>query len=142
MGAHVIAHRSYDRSTIMLVSFGQVPCDMVLRIAPSRRPPVPRMRLWAARAKARSRFRETQEAFTAGTLSGVPVSTWPGTVNLIRFRRDGACGAAWVHGRLCRGGHAGDHGPGLKGLSSGGSKLGSGEMIAAKVEQVVDLVVS
>ena len=32
------------------------------------------MRLWAARAKARSRFRETQEAFTAGTLSGVPVS--------------------------------------------------------------------
>src|SRR3954471_22336504 len=76
MGAHVIAHRSYDRSTMMLVSFGQVPCDMVLRIAPSRRPPVPRMRLWVARAKARSRFRETQEALNG--LRGVRPRSQPG----------------------------------------------------------------
>src|SRR5215212_4605947 len=43
--------------------------------------------------------------------------------------------------RLCRGGHAGDLGPGLKGLGPGGSKLGGREVIAAEVEEIVDPVV-
>src|SRR3954454_14842626 len=36
--------------------------------------------------------------------------------------------------RLCRGGHAGDRGPGLKGLGPGGSILAGGAVIAAEVE--------
>src|SRR4051812_31171171 len=38
--------------------------------------------------------------------------------------------------------HAGDLGPGLEGLGPGGSVLGGGAVIAAEVEQVIDLVVS
>src|SRR3954465_13526403 len=100
MGAHVIAHRFYDRSTMILVSFGQVPCDMVLRIAPSRRPPVPRIRLWAARAKARSRFRETQEAYTAGTLSGVPVMGTAALAAPSRTAHHTACAEPVLSNRL------------------------------------------
>ena len=44
--------------------------------------------------------------------------------------------------RLCPSGHAGDRGPGLEGLGSGGSILTGGEVIAAEVEEVVDLIVS
>src|SRR3954447_25971362 len=43
---------------------------------------------------------------------------------------------------LCPSGHAGDRGPGLEGLGSGGSILDGGAVIAAEVEQVVDLIVS
>ena len=46
------------------------------------------------------------------------------------------------HEGLCPSGHAGDRGPGLEGLSPGGSILAGGEVIAAEVEQVVDLIVS
>jgi hypothetical protein len=46
------------------------------------------------------------------------------------------------HEGLCPSGHAGDRGPGLKGLGSGGSILAGGAVIAAEVEQVTDLVVS
>jgi hypothetical protein len=48
----------------------------------------------------------------------------------------------WSHERLCPSGHAGDRGPGLKGLGPGGAILTGGEVIAAEVEQVVDLIVS
>src|SRR3954466_6396949 len=44
--------------------------------------------------------------------------------------------------RLCPSGHAGDRGPGLEGLGSGGSILAGGAVIAAEVEHVVDLIVS
>jgi hypothetical protein len=43
--------------------------------------------------------------------------------------------------RLCQSGHASDLGPGLKGLGSGGSILAGSDVIAAEVEQVIDLVV-
>ena len=46
------------------------------------------------------------------------------------------------HEGLCPSGHAGDRGPGLEGLGSGGSILGGGAVIAAEVEEVVDLIVS
>ena len=39
-------------------------------------------------------------------------------------------------------GHAGDLSPGLESLGPGSSVLGSGAVITAEVEQVVDLVVS
>src|SRR5215207_8136112 len=42
------------------------------------------------------------------------------------------------HERLCPSSHAGDLGPGLKGLSSGGSVLGGRAVIAAEVEEIVD----
>src|SRR4051794_20530199 len=45
------------------------------------------------------------------------------------------------HERLCLSGHAGDRGPGLKGLGPGGSILGGGAVIAAKVEEIVDPIV-
>src|SRR4051794_13672034 len=64
-----------------------------------------------------------------------------GTVNLIGSGRDTAHEGR-SHERLCPSGHAGDLGPGLEGLGSGGSILGGGAVIAAEVEQVVDLVVS
>ena len=41
---------------------------------------------------------------------------------------------------LCRGGHAGDRGPGLKGLGPGGSVLGGRAVIVAEVEESVDPV--
>src|SRR3954469_20313272 len=65
-----------------------------------------------------------------------------GTVNLCGWGRDDARGLGWAHCRLCPSGHAGDLGPGLEGLGSGGSILGGGAVIAAEVEQVVDLIVS
>ena len=52
------------------------------------------------------------------------------------------CGLGWAHCRLCQSGHAGDLGPGLEGLGPGGSILDGGAVIAADVEQVVDLIVS
>src|SRR4051812_34542949 len=64
-----------------------------------------------------------------------------GTVNLIGSGRDTAHEGR-SHERLCPSGHAGDLSPGLEGLGSGGSILGGGAVIAAEVEQVVDLVVS
>ena len=42
---------------------------------------------------------------------------------------------------LCRGSDAGDLGPNLEGLGAGGSILGGGHLMAAKVEEVVDPVV-
>jgi hypothetical protein len=44
------------------------------------------------------------------------------------------------HEGLCPSGYAGDRGPGLKGLGPGGSVQDGGEVIAAEVEQVVDLI--
>ena len=46
-----------------------------------------------------------------------------------------------THGSLCQGGNPGDLGPGLEGLGPGGSILGGGEVIAAEVKEVVDLIV-
>jgi hypothetical protein len=42
---------------------------------------------------------------------------------------------------LCRSGNTGDLGPRLEGLSAGGSILDGGAVIAAEVEEIVDLVV-
>src|SRR4051812_4171828 len=64
-----------------------------------------------------------------------------GTVNLIGCSRDKAHEGR-SHEGLCPSGHAGDLGPGLKGLGSGGSILGGGAVIAAEMEQVIDLIVS
>src|SRR4051812_48616781 len=64
-----------------------------------------------------------------------------GTVNLIGSGRDKAREGR-SHEGLCPSGHAGDRGPGLKGLGPGGSILGGGDVVAAEVEQVVDLIVS
>jgi len=65
-----------------------------------------------------------------------------GTVNLIGSGRDKARGEGWAHEGLCPSGHTGDLGPGLKGLGPGGSILGGWEVIAAEVEEIVDLIVS
>src|SRR3954471_7933642 len=46
------------------------------------------------------------------------------------------------HEGLCPSGHAGDRGPGLEGLGSGGSILTGGAVIAAEVEEVVDPVMA
>src|SRR4051812_12515699 len=67
--------------------------------------------------------------------------TGAGTVNLIGSGHDKAHEAR-SHEGLCPSGHAGDLGPGLEGLGPGGSVLAGGEVIAAEVEEVVDLVVS
>src|SRR3954469_8658710 len=64
-----------------------------------------------------------------------------GTVNLIGSGHDKAHEAR-SHEGLCPSGHAGDLGPGLEGLGPGGSILAGGEVIAAEMEQVVDLIVS
>src|SRR3954471_293691 len=72
---------------------------------------------------------------------GMDRVTVDGTVNLIGSGRDKAHEGR-SHERLCPSGHAGDLSPGLEGLGSGGSILGGGAVIAAEVEQVVDLVVS
>src|SRR3954464_6609328 len=67
--------------------------------------------------------------------------TREGTVNLIGSGRDKAHEGR-SHEGLCPGGPPGCPGPGLKGLGPGGSVLGGGAVIAAEVEQVVDLIVS
>jgi hypothetical protein len=64
-----------------------------------------------------------------------------GTVNLIGSGRDKAHEGR-SHEGLCPSGHAGDLGPGLKGLGPGGAVLGGRAVIAAEVEQVADLIVS
>src|SRR3954468_24030729 len=64
-----------------------------------------------------------------------------GTVNLIGSGHNKAQEAR-SHEGLCPSGHAGDLGPGLEGLGPGGSVLAGGEVIAAEVEEVVDLIVS
>src|SRR4051812_31791899 len=64
-----------------------------------------------------------------------------GTVNLVGSGRDKAH-EGQSHERLCPSGNAADLGPGLEGLGSGGSILVGGDVIAAEVEQVVDLIVS
>jgi hypothetical protein len=64
------------------------------------------------------------------------ITSSAGTVNLIGSGRDKA------HEGLCPSGNAGDLGPGLEGLGSGGSILDGGDVIAAEVEQVIDLIVS
>src|SRR5829696_1735455 len=46
------------------------------------------------------------------------------------------------HERLCPSSYAGDLGPGLEGLGPGGSILAGGEVIAAEVEEVGNLIVS
>src|SRR3954453_9432190 len=63
-----------------------------------------------------------------------------GTVNLIGSGRDKAHEGR-SHEGLCPSGHAADLGPGLEGLGSGGAILTGGEVIAAEVEQFVDLIV-
>src|SRR3954464_14570857 len=74
-----------------------------------------------------------------------------GTVNLIGSGRDTAHEGRSHEGRshegrshegLCPSGHAGDLSPGLEGLGSGGSILVGGAVIAAEVEEIVDLIVS
>src|SRR3982751_1705499 len=62
-----------------------------------------------------------------------------GTVNLIGSGRDKAHEGR-SHEGLCPSGHAGDRGPGLESLGSGGSLLGGGAVIAAEVEEIVDPV--
>ena len=64
-----------------------------------------------------------------------------GTVNLIGSGRDKAREGR-SHEGLCSSGHASDLGPGLEGLGPGGSVLGGREVIAAEVEEVVDLIMS
>src|SRR3954471_367679 len=64
---------------------------------------------------------------------------WTGTVNLIGSGRDKAHEGR-SHEGLCPSGHAGDLGPGLKGLGPGGSVLGGGAVIAAEMEEIVDPV--
>ena len=61
----------------------------------------------------------------------------PGTVNLIGLVRDKAHEGR-LHERLCPSGHARDLRPGLEGLGPGGSVLGSGKVVAAEMEHVVD----
>src|SRR5215217_2427718 len=79
----------------------------------------------------------------AGGTSGPPnACSASGTVNLCGWGRDDARGLGWAHCRLCQSGHAGDLGPGLKGLGPGGSILISGDVVAAEMKEVVDLVVS
>ena len=67
--------------------------------------------------------------------------TTEGTVNLIGSGRDKAHEGR-SHAGLCPSGHAGDLGPGLEGLGPGGSILAGGAVIAAEVEEIVDLIVS
>ena len=69
------------------------------------------------------------------------VSDSAGTVNLIGSGHDKAHEAR-SHEGLCPSGHAGDRGPGLEGLGPGGSILAGRAVIAAEMEQVVDLIVS
>ena len=64
-----------------------------------------------------------------------------GTVNLISSGRDKAHEGR-SHERLCQSGHASDLGPDLEGLGPGGSILDGGDVVAAEVEEIVDLVVS
>jgi hypothetical protein len=55
---------------------------------------------------------------------------------LIGYGRDKAP-EGWSHDGLCPSGHAGDRGPGLEGLGSGGgSILDGGAVIAAEVEEL------
>ena len=60
---------------------------------------------------------------------------------MIGSGRDTAHGGR-SHEGLCPSSHASDRGPGLEGLGPGGSILTGGEVIAAEVEEVVDLIVS
>src|SRR3954451_8916944 len=62
-----------------------------------------------------------------------------GTVNLIGSGRDKAHEGR-SHEGLCPSGHAGDRGPGLEGLGSGGPILAGCDVIAAEVEEIVDPV--
>ena len=55
--------------------------------------------------------------------------------------RDKARNAGQAHGRSRHAGNAGHFGPGLEGTGPSGSVLGGGEVIAAEVEEVADLVV-
>src|SRR3954453_8754598 len=87
------------------------------------------------------RLGDARELDGALLLLASDASTYMGTVNLIGSGRDTAHEGR-SHERLCPRGHAGDLSPGLEGLGSGGSILGGGAVIAAEVEQVVDLVVS
>src|SRR3954466_11648054 len=64
-----------------------------------------------------------------------------GTVNLIGSGRDKAHEGR-SHEGLCPSGDAGDRGPSLKGLGPGGAILTGGAVIAAEVEEIVDLIVS
>ena len=64
-----------------------------------------------------------------------------GTVKLLERGRDKARNAGQAHWRSRHAGNAGHFGPGLEGAGPGGSVLGGGEVIATKMEEVVDLVV-
>src|SRR3954467_9077934 len=69
-----------------------------------------------------------------------PGTSASGTVNLIGSGR-GKAHEGRVYQRLYPSGHAGDRGPGLEGLGSGGSILDGGDVVAAEVEQVIDPIV-
>src|SRR3982751_4223428 len=71
--------------------------------------------------------------------TSAPSTSSGGTVNLIGAGRDRAHEGR-SHEGLCPSGHAGDLGPGLKGLGPGGSVLGGRAVIAAEMEEIVDPV--
>ena len=73
--------------------------------------------------------------FTSGKSRNMRV----GTVNLIGSGRD-KLHKGGSHEGLCPSGHAGDLGPGLEGLGPGGSIRVGGAVIAAEVEEIVDLI--
>src|SRR3954468_24049563 len=81
------------------------------------------------------------DASQPGLQRMAPIVSLSGTVNLIGSGRDKAHEGR-SHEGLCLSGHAGDLGPGLEGLGSGGSVLGGGAVIAAEVEEVGNLIVS
>jgi hypothetical protein len=63
-----------------------------------------------------------------------------GIVNLIDCGRADTHRSDQTHGSLCQSDNPGDLGPGLEGLGPCGSILGGGKVIAAEVEEVVDLI--
>ena len=72
---------------------------------------------------------------------GAAADAAEGIVNLIGHRRIDTRNPGWTHGWLCQSGNPGDLGPGLEGLGPGGSIVRGGKVIAAEVEEVVDLIV-
>src|SRR3954470_22696369 len=97
---------------------------------------------------AMRRFVHGSGACATGTLSSGrrragmrprPKRTSAGTVNLIGSGRDKAHEGR-SHEGLYPSSHAGDLGPGLKGLGPGGSGLGGRAVTAAEVEEVVEPV--
>src|SRR4051812_17786516 len=72
-------------------------------------------------------------SMASGTIPSRPAKPHPDRLKIMHLFPDRP---------LCPSGHAGDLGPGLKGLGPGGSILDGGAVIAAEVEEIVDLIVS